>query len=264
MKRAGLLILVLTTLAVFAPAEDWTKTFTISTKPDLRVETSDAHIQVDTWEQNTIEARVTADNLKIGEGGVRIYDHQNGDAVEIQVKLPSESCVFCVRVRSHKVEIAIRMPREGRVDLHTGDGKIRLTNFKGEMQIDTGDGDADVDGVDGNLKAHTGDGHIRVGGRFDGLNLKTGDGRIDATATSGSKVTGNWDLMTGDGSVTLRLPADFTADVDLHTSDGHITADIPITVQGSFEKHSLRGKINGGGKLMTIHTGDGSITLART
>jgi DUF4097 and DUF4098 domain-containing protein YvlB len=264
MRRTAFLILLLAALATATQAEDWTKTFSISTRPDLRVDTSDAQIQVDTWDKNTIEARVTAANLKIGEGGVRIYDHQNGDAVEIQVKLPSESCVFCVHIRSRRVEIAIHMPREGKVDLHTGDGKIRLSNFKGEMQFATGDGDADADGVDGNVKAHTGDGHIRVAGRFDVLDLKTGDGRIDATAMSGSTVTGNWDLMTGDGSVTLRLPADFAADVDLHTSDGHINADIPITVQGSFEKHSLRGKINGGGKLMTIHTGDGSITLAKT
>ena len=39
-----------------AQAEQWSKTFTLTGKPDLRVETSDANISVDTWDQNTIAA----------------------------------------------------------------------------------------------------------------------------------------------------------------------------------------------------------------
>jgi Putative adhesin len=264
MKRIVRLILGLAVVASIAQGEEWTKTFTVAGKADLRVETSDAHIQVDTWDQNTIKAHVTTQNLKIGEGGLRIYDHQNGDAVELEVKFPRETCMFCVHVRSQRVETTIRMPREGKVNLHTGDGKIKLSNFKGDMQLDTGDGDAEAEGVDGNLRAHTGDGHIRVGGRFDALDLKTGDGRIEAIVMLGSTVTNVWDLKTGDGSVILRLPQDFAADVDLHTNDGHITAEIPVTVEGNFGRNNLRGKINGGGRMMTIRTGDGSITLSKT
>ena len=37
-------------------AEQWSKTYTLTGKPDLRVETSDANIRVDTWDQNTIAA----------------------------------------------------------------------------------------------------------------------------------------------------------------------------------------------------------------
>jgi len=264
MKRIACLVLGLLVLTSVGYGEDWTKTFSIAGKPDLKVETSDAHILVDTWEKNTIAAHITTENLKIGEGGVRISDRQNGDAVELEVKLPNEYCVFCLRAHSRRVEITIHMPREGKVNLHTGDGKIKLSNFKGDMQLDTGDGDADADGLDGSLRAHTGDGHIRVAGRFDALDLKTGDGRIEATVMPGSTLTNLWDLKTGDGNVFLRLPADFAAYLDLHTSDGHITADITVTVEGNFGRNNLRGKINGGGKVMTVRTGDGSITLAKT
>ena len=78
------------------------------------------------------------------------------------------------------------MPREGRVNLHTGDGSIRLANFKGEMDLQTGDGHQDIDSVDGTLRARAGDGHITAAGRFDVLELTTGDGRIEARALSGS------------------------------------------------------------------------------
>jgi len=60
------------------------------------------------------------------------------------------------------------------------------------------------------------------------------------------------------------LPSTFAADVDLHTSDGHITADIPVSVDGRLSEKNIHGKINGGGNLITIHTGDGSIRLQKS
>jgi DUF4097 and DUF4098 domain-containing protein YvlB len=248
--------------ASFARADEWSKSYTITGKPDLRVETSDANIHVDTWDQKTINARVTSEHYKIGEHGLRIEEHQSGDSVAVEIHFPYAHISF--GVRSPRVDVEIHMPREGRVNLHTGDGSIRLANFKGEMDLQTGDGHQDIDSVDGTLRAHAGDGHITAAGRFDVLELGTGDGRIEARALSGSAVTSNWNLHTGDGNVTLELPANFAADVDLHTSDGHIEADMPVAVEGRLGEKNIRGKINGGGNLLTVHTGDGSIRLQKS
>jgi DUF4097 and DUF4098 domain-containing protein YvlB len=245
-------------------ADEWSKTYTITGKPDLRVETSDANIHVDTWEQNTIEARVTSEHYKIGEHGLRIEEHQSGDSVDLQIHFPHDVHIIMFNMHSNRVDVEIHMPREGRVNLHTGDGAIRLANFKGEMDLQTGDGHQDIDSVDGKLRARAGDGRITAAGRFDVLELTTGDGRIEARAQSGSAVTSSWTLHTGDGSVTLELPANFAADLDLHTSDGHITADIPVSVDGRLSEKNIHGKINGGGNLITVHTGDGSIRLQKS
>jgi DUF4097 and DUF4098 domain-containing protein YvlB len=156
------------------------------------------------------------------------------------------------------------MPREGRVDLRTGDGKIELGNFKGEMQLHSGDGSEEIDGVDGKLRATTGDGHIRANGRFDELDLKTGDGRVDAHAATGSALAMGWRLESGDGTVTLEVPANLAADVELHTGDGHIDLDLPVTTEGKIREGEVRGKLNGGGNLLVIHTGDGSIRLRKS
>jgi DUF4097 and DUF4098 domain-containing protein YvlB len=156
------------------------------------------------------------------------------------------------------------MPREGKVNLHAEDGSIRLANLKGEMELQTGDGNQEIDSVDGTLRARAGDGRITAAGRFDGLELTTGDGRIEARAMSGSTVASGWTVHTGDGSVTLELPANLAADVDLHTGDGHIEADIPVSVEGRLGERNIHGKINGGGNLITVHTGDGSIRLQKS
>jgi DUF4097 and DUF4098 domain-containing protein YvlB len=263
MKRLALAILMLSIAAALpAFADDWSKTYNLTGKPDLRIETSDANIRVSTWDQNTIEAKVTTARYKIGENGIRIEEHQNGDVVEINVHYPHSNLIINWG-NNHRVDIEIHMPREGKVDLHTGDGNIDMAAFKGEMNLRTGDGSESLDTVEGKLHATTGDGHIRASGRFDELELKTGDGNVDVRASAGSSLNGGWRLSTGDGSVSLEVPGDMAADVDLHTNDGHIDLDIPITTMGRTRENEVRGKMNGGGSLLTIRTGDGSIRLRK-
>ena len=264
MKRSLLLFIALL-FAQFVSAEEWNKTFNLTGKPDLRVETSDAKVTVDTWDQNKFEAHVVTSGYKIGQGGIDIYDHQNGDTVNLEVRYPREYHFFDFSVHNRRVEIAIHMPRQGRVDLKTGDGSIHLSGLKGEMTVTSGDGGQDIENVDGVLHARAGDGHIHASGRFDGLTLHTGDGRIEATAQPDSTMKNEWDLHAGDGSVTLRIPEKFAANVDFETHDGHLNVDMPFTVSGGkLKENVIRGTINGGGNLLTIHTGDGSIHVQRS
>ncbi|MBZ5685733.1 MAG: DUF4097 domain-containing protein [Acidobacteriia bacterium] len=259
--RLSLTIIALAIAVSQARAEEWSKTYNISGKPDLRVETSDANIRVTTWDQNTIEAKVISAHYKIGEGGIRVDEHQAGDSVEIDVHYPHHN--VSVEWGQHKVDVIIQMPREGKVNLRTGDGKIEVAGLKGEMDLHTGDGSINLDGVDGKLRATTGDGHIQANGRFDELGLKTGDGHVDVRARNGSALAAGWRLETGDGSVSLEVPGNLAADVDLHTSDGHIDLDMPVTTEGKIRQNEVHGKLNGGGSLLTIRTGDGSIHLRK-
>ena len=263
MKRIGLTIFVLGLVAALpAWADEWSKTYNLTGKPELRIETSDADIRVSTWDQNTIEAKVITTRYKIGEGGIRIEEHQDGDHVDIDVRYPHHN--FNIEWGQHKVEIIVQMPREGKANLRTGDGKIELNGLKGEMDLHTGDGGVTLEAADGKLHATTGDGHIRAGGRFDELDLKTGDGHIEVRANSGSSLALGWRLETGDGNVSLEVPGDMAADVDLHTSDGHIDLDMPVTTAGKIRENEVRGKLNGGGSVLSIRTGDGSIHLRKS
>jgi DUF4097 and DUF4098 domain-containing protein YvlB len=265
MPRLALVFAVLfLTSAPFARAYEWSKTYNLTGKPDLRVQTSDANLQVDTWDKNTIEVRVTSSHYKIGEGGITVNEHQNGDRVEIELRYPHHHLPITVQMRNYRVEVDIHMPREGHVDLRTGDGAIRLANFKGNMELESGDGREDIESVDGNLRARTSDGHISAMGRFDVLDLHTGDGRVEARVLPGSIVSSSWNVHTGDGNVTLQLPDNFAADVDLHTGDGHISVSMPVTVQGNLGDKNIHGKLNGGGNLLTVHTGDGSIRIDKS
>jgi DUF4097 and DUF4098 domain-containing protein YvlB len=263
-KRGLFCTLALGIAAVLpASADEWSKTYNVSASPDLRIETTDANIRVSTWDQNTIEARITTSRYKIGEGGIRVEEHQTGNSVEIEIRYPHHNFNF-EWGPNHRVDIVVQMPRQGNVNLRTGDGKIELTDLKGVIDVHTGDGSEALENVDGKLHATTGDGHIRANGRFDQLELKTGDGHVDAVARSGSTMGGSWSLESGDGSVSLELPPDLAADVDLHTGDGHIDLEMPVTTEGKIRPNEIHGKLNGGGSLLTIHTGDGSIHLRKS
>ena len=281
-RWAGMAVLVCAAAVAAGPAqaEDWTKKYAVSGKPQLRVESNDAHIEIDSWERKEIEARVTTRGWSIGASGVRIIESQSGDRVNIQVRIPRMDWQFGVSNRS--VTIALMVPREleltaetgdghvtvksvaGKIDVHTGDGHITVASLRGDLRLRTGDGHVEGDNLDGKLDVQTGDGRVRVSGRFDDLQLRTNDGSIDAEARAGSKITTEWYLTTGDGSVRLRVPENLDADLDAQTGDGRITVDFPVTMgAGTLSRSSVRGRLNHGGQPLRVRTGDGSIHIGR-
>jgi Putative adhesin len=242
-------------------ADDWSKKFTISSHPELRIDTNDGAVIIRTWDHKEIEARVTTVGWKIGSGEVTVVDHQTGDRVELEVRIPHRN--FEISFGHRSVRIELEVPREIRTDIHTGDGGITVDGLHGETRLSTGDGHIEADRLDGTLDAQTGDGRMHVRGRFDLLNLHTGDGSIEAEIESGSKISSEWRVRTGDGHVTLRIPSNFAADLDVHTGDGHIDSDLPVTISGSRRDNELRGKLNAGGPPLVVRTNDGSIRLER-
>ena len=75
-------------------------------------------------------------------------------------------------------------------------------------------------------------------------------------------MTGAWYLHSGDGSIEVLLPADLSANLDVRTGDGSIRSDLSLS-DSDTRHHSLRGKLHGGGPLLELRSGDGSIHLRR-
>jgi hypothetical protein len=148
--------------APVASADEWSKTYSLTGKPDLQVETSDANIHVATWDQGTIEARVSTARTRSAS---RAFASSSIRLATPFVRCPHEVCIVCVHMGGH-VEVEIHMPSAG--------------------------------------------------------------------------------------------------DVNLHSGDGHIDVDMPITTEGRIRQNEIHGKLNGGGNPLVIHTGDGSIRLAKT
>jgi hypothetical protein len=262
LPRTLLVALVVLSFSLIASADEWTKSFNLNGKPELRVKTGDANIRVEPWDKSTVDIHVTTVNWKIGSDGLEIVDHQNGNLVSLDVPTNRNEVHFGWGYESRrKVDIVVHMPREARLDLNTRDGNILVRNMKGDFTIRSGDGRQELEGVDGSLNADSGDGSINVAGRFDKLNVHSGDGKVEARVMPGSRMASDWSMRAGDGSIHLQLPADFSADLDALTGDGSIDFDMPIQMTGRVGGKTVHGRIGNGGAVLNLHTGDGSIRV---
>jgi DUF4097 and DUF4098 domain-containing protein YvlB len=98
------------------------------------------------------------------------------------------------------------------------------------------------------------------------VKLSSGDGSIEvhvAAAGGGQSVTAH----TGDGSITVYLPASFAGEVEASTGDGTLESDFPLTVTGShMDYHHLRGTVGNAGAnagTVSVSTGDGNVQLKK-
>lgn len=290
--------LAVTSAVPGARAEEVTKTFTVSGRANVRVETNDGSVRVTSSDSKEVQFRVDYNGYELNKN-LRIDSRQDGDKVELIARI-SGHWGFGWGGKSRNLRIEVRVPRSadlqvstgdgaveastidgsitiatgdgsvkanaltGNVDLHTGDGSITVEALKGDIRLRTGDGSIEAHGLDGTVSANSGDGHIKLSGRFDGLNIKTGDGSVEARADNGSHMNSGWNVHTGDGSVDMTVPGDLQADIDASTGDGRISLGMPVTVEGSFSNSQIHGKMNGGGQRLVIHTSDGSIRLSKT
>jgi DUF4097 and DUF4098 domain-containing protein YvlB len=212
---------------------------------------------------------------------IEVVAHQKGSVIELEVKRPRREAFANVGFyRSPSARLIVSLPQradvrartgdgairldgvDGRVELRTGDGSIRVSSVSGELSFDTGDGSVTVEDAKGRLAIDTGDGGVSVSGTFVAVRLRTQDGSIVYRAQPGTAMVDDWDISTGDGSVSLYLPSDLSAEVDAQTGDGTIRNELRIAGGDDTTRHRLRGRLGGtGGRLIKIRTGDGGIRL---
>ena len=141
--------------------------------------------------------------------------------------------------------------------LSTGSGNIHATAIKSSFSVETGSGSifADQNGA-GDVKAETGSGSIELHHIKGALKAETGSGSIK---TDGTPIAA-WKLQTGSGSVEIWTNnTSFTLDAE--TGSGNVHSDREMMTQGADGHHHLSGKVGGGGPMVRIETGSGSIRI---
>ncbi len=175
--------------------------------------------------------------------------------VSTEIWLPSNSNLDCTVVDGAITGEKVR----GELTVKTVDGSIRLSDIQGTIRTRTTDGPIILKNIDGRVEAETTDGDIQIAGRFGGLRVETVDGDVNIEIAPQAAMDTNWTIETVDGDVDLSLPEAFSADFLLQTDDGHIDCSVPTASNNVINKRKMAGKINQGGKLMTVRTVDGEI-----
>jgi DUF4097 and DUF4098 domain-containing protein YvlB len=260
------------------------KHFTTSGTPDVALSTFDGSIEIRAWDkpevQVIIEKRAVS---KEAADSIEIHAEQNGNQVTVDVKTDKRSRFGINFHVSRSAKLIVSAPATsnitarsgdgsidvekiaGRLELRSGDGSIRGRDLGSDVRAHTGDGSIKLEGVNGSLDVSTGDGSVVAGGKLTSVRARSGDGSVTVRVDPGSSPTADWDITTGDGSVTLELPDGFNGELDAHTGDGGIRMnDVTLSnVTGTIGRNTVRGRLGSGGRAVRVRTGDGSITLRR-
>lgn len=167
----------------------------------------------------------------------------------------------------------------GPLDGKTSGGGIRASDCNGKLTIRTSGGGIQVTGGSGALDGHTSGGSVAVKGFHGDVHVGTSGGGITVENvigevkgfTSGGGIAAELpspllhavDLSTSGGGVTVRVPANDAFDLDAASLGGGVNSELPVTVTGRIKYGRLKGTVNGGGKIVRLHTSGGSIRIEK-
>jgi hypothetical protein len=271
--------------AINLSAEQWVgkedKSFAVTGTPELSLKTFDGSIQVTTWDKPVVGVTIERRAGSQAEGeALKVNTSQDGNRIVVEALKPEREVQVGFHV-GRSVRFIVNVPKQtnleartgdgsiavtgvkGRFELHTGDGSITGTGLDGEVVANTGDGSVSLEGVTGSVDVHTGDGSVSIAGAPSVLKAHTGDGSVSLALDSGTTMSKDWEVTTGDGGVHVKLPASVNAELDASTGDGRIHAgDFGMKASGE-DRQDLRGRLGSGGPTLKLRSGDGSITLEK-
>ena len=244
------------------------KHFPVTGKPEVVLSTFDGSIEIRPWDKPDVQ--VVVEKRGRDKEDVDVIDvqaSQNGNRIEVTVTEPKNDGGLNIQFNNYRsAKLIVSLPGAsdvsarsgdgsidieqvtGRVQLRSGDGSIRGRSLAGDVNAHTGDGSIKLESVNGALNVDTGDGSIALGGMLTNVHARSGDGSVTIHAEPGSTPNADWDITTGDGSVTLAVPDGFGAELDAHTGDGGIRMeDITLSnVTGKIGRNTLRGRLGRG------------------
>lgn len=187
------------------------------------------------------------------------HSWRGGDAtVDFEVRLPRG---VNLRAASGNGDITVN-GAHGEVQATSGNGEITVASTGGPVRASSGNGDIDVSQAGGEVVARSGNGDVRVTTRRGPVSAYSGNGSIDARMAS---VAGTEDMTfrTGNGSITIQLPASFEGEIDARLPNGQLESDFPLRVEGRLDPRRLRATIGKGGPRVTIVSGSGGASIRK-
>jgi hypothetical protein len=262
------------------------KQFKVGSGAEVILDTFDGSIEVQSWNQPDVRVEIQKRGPdREAAAALEVRSSQEGNRIRVEAPAPKVTREFVGigNFSGPSVSFVVRVPESvkltattrdgsiavekisGPVNLRSGDGSIRANAVTGDLTARTEDGSLSLVNVNGRLSLESGDGSVRLQGRLEDLHVKTDDGSIIIEADDGSAMKDDWDVSTGDGSISFLVPQRFSAEIDASSRDGRVRSDISgleTINRDDDDRGVLRGRIGSGGHTVTLRSGDGSITVS--
>lgn len=189
--------------------------------------------KVEVWSDSRAESDDLAGRIKI-----------DTDKSTIEATGPGSARGWRRDEPSWGVSYRVFVPRHTDLSLRTHNGGIGIEGVTGRMNLEAMNGGLALSEVGGDVYGRTTNGSLAVdldGARWDGEGL---------------------DLRTTNGSVNLRIPDAYNADLETGTTNGRLNIDFPVTVRGEVGKR-IHTEIGKGGPMIRAITTNGAVRIRR-
>jgi DUF4097 and DUF4098 domain-containing protein YvlB len=140
---------------------------------------------------------------------------------------------------------------------------VRVEASGDGVTASSGNGDVEVLGAGAPVNAHSGNGRIEVVTTTGPVQATTGNGNIDVEMRS-LKTQENMTFRSGNGRISVTLPADYNGELESSTGNGHLISDFALSVEGRLDRQRVRATIGKGGPRLRMSSGNGNIVLRKT
>jgi DUF4097 and DUF4098 domain-containing protein YvlB len=214
------------------------------------------HFDVTVPRKFNVDLKTAGGSIKVAALTGKVQAHTSGGSLtfgEITGPLTGRTSGGSINVAGCK----------GRVDVQTSGGSISLGSVDGDVTAHTSGGSINAKNLAGKAVVETSGGSIHVAEIKGQIEANTSGGSVSATLLDSP--AGACSFKTSGGTVTVTLGEKLAVDVDARTTGGRVVTDLPVVsvIQGEQKKNELRGKINGGGPLITAHTSGGNVHLKK-
>jgi Putative adhesin len=202
------------------------------------------------WEGGQCDAEGISSSRKWSRGGEASAD--------FEIRLPRG-----VRIRaiSGNGEVMVS-GATAEVHASSGNGNVSVASSGGPVTASSGNGDIDVSEAGGEVTARSGNGNVNVATTRGPVSAYSGNGNIEARMDA---VAGTEDMSfrTGNGDVTVMLPANFEGEIEARLPNGRLESDFPLRIEGRLDPRRLRATIGRGGRRITIMSGSGGAEIRK-
>ena len=249
MKRTHVILLLGTTLAVPAMAEEIDRSLDAASDGHVDVSNISGSVSIEGWSRDSV--KVTGE---LGRNVEELIFERSGDKIEIKVKVPRKSG------RGIESDLYIQIPEQSSVDVGTVSADIEVDGVFGDQKLNTVSGDIDADSVSADVIAGAVSGDVEVNGEGkDGetrANSVSGDvtlfrvaGNIAAESVSGDIIIdeGSFDrvnMNTVNGEILFQSELRDGGKLKAETVNGSVDVEFVGNVEGRFDIDTFNGDID--------------------
>jgi DUF4097 and DUF4098 domain-containing protein YvlB len=210
---------------------------------DLDIETAGGSIDIDDLD-GEVEAYTAGGSIRLAELGGSVVARTAGGSIEL------ESSGGDVKLKTAGGSISISRAG-GTVEANTAGGSISVEEAEGAVRARTAGGSIRIGRSGGDVEAHTSGGSVSIEDVYGAVDASTAGGSI--TARLRTQPSGNSELRTFGGNVTVTLADGLALDIDARSSNSRVRSDFDFPA-GAWDddESSLEAALNGGGPALRI------------